>query len=233
MRLVSIPAIVAAMTLACSDSVAPVKAATIDVSSIADQKAFAGTTVDSDPEVLVRDGSSSPLAGIRVKFTVVAGGGAVTHSTDISDAQGRATAGQWILGVSAGANTLVANVEGAGPVQFHAEGVAVPAGTFQLVTVNGEPLPFPDWLDGIPLVGGTFRLTASKAFELVLVETFFDSPFELQTEGSFVPRLPSSFSFYVGTRHWHDGTIRGDTLTVNWADGDDPLTLVFIKETSQ
>ena len=169
---------------------------------------------------------------------MTAGGGTVTHATDVSDAHGRATAGRWILGPSVGVNTVVASADGARSVRFNAEGVtfptgvAVPTGTFQLVTVDGNPLPFPGWIDQIPLVGGTISLTDSWNFKLVLQMDFNGSAIESQIGGIFVPRLPSSFLFYTRGRPWENGTIQGDTLTIPFSPTGE-LLLEFIKAKSE
>jgi len=225
---------IAVVSVACSDSIAPPSAKTIELNSIANQRAFAGLAVDRDPEVLVRDANGSPIAGVPVKFSVTAGGGSVAHATAISGPEGRATAGQWVLGRSAGVNSLVASVNGAGSVRFDAEGVAVPTGTYKLATVNGDSLPFPEWLDQIPLVGATLTLSSSRTFTLVVQTTFANSLVEWQTVGSFVPRLPGSLSFYLGTALWKEGTLQENELILDWApDVTGSLTLKFIKENSQ
>ena len=64
--------LVASVTTACRDSVAPPKAATIEVNSGADQQGFTGEFVTENPEVLVRDGNGQPVAEVTVKFAVTA-----------------------------------------------------------------------------------------------------------------------------------------------------------------
>jgi hypothetical protein len=63
-----------------------------------------------------------------VTFTVATGGGSVTGATVNTNANGVAQVGSWILGGSAGTNTLTATVAGAGiagnPVPFTATGAA-------------------------------------------------------------------------------------------------------------
>jgi hypothetical protein len=95
-------------------------------------------------------------------------------------------------------------------------------------------LPFPEWLDQIPLVGATLTLSSSRTFTLVVQTTFANSLVEWQTVGSFVPRLPGSLSFYLGTALWKEGTLQENELILDWApDVTGSLTLKFIKENSQ
>src|SRR5258708_30972709 len=128
--------------VACTETTALPKAATIVVNSVADQQGFAGDFAPENPEVLVLDANGQPIAGTTVKFAVTAGGGSISNVTTVSGPQGRATAGAGTLGPSLGVNTVGGSVDGVGSVQFEAEGVPVPAGTFQLVTIDGFPIPY-------------------------------------------------------------------------------------------
>jgi hypothetical protein len=73
-----------------------------------DQSAVAGHAVSVRPAARVTDAYGNPLAGIPVTFTASAGGGAVTGSTAVTDANGVAAVGSWALGAP-GANTLTAS----------------------------------------------------------------------------------------------------------------------------
>ncbi len=72
------------------------------------QSAQVSTAVAIAPSVRVTDSDGGALSGRRVLFTVAAGGGSVTGDTTTTDANGVATAGSWVLGATAGTNTLVA-----------------------------------------------------------------------------------------------------------------------------
>jgi hypothetical protein len=64
------------------------------------------------------------LAGVNVTFAVTGGGGTVTGASQVTDASGKATVGEWVLGPNTGANTLTASVAVSGvtgnPVLFSA-----------------------------------------------------------------------------------------------------------------
>ena len=64
-RLSPLAVIFTFLVAACSDSVAPPKAATIEAYSPGDEEAFAGAYVPFDPQVLVRDENGAPVAGLR------------------------------------------------------------------------------------------------------------------------------------------------------------------------
>ena len=120
----------------CSDSnpssvSLPPPVGSIAPSSPTTQSAPVGTEVPSLPSVTVEDTNQAPLAGVTVAFAVTAGGGTVTGASQVTDASGKATVGEWVLGPSAGTNMLTASVAGAGvpgnPVTFTATGTGGPA----------------------------------------------------------------------------------------------------------
>jgi hypothetical protein len=226
------------LSTGCADETHPsgptsLPATTIEVNSVADQQGFTGDFVSENPEVLVRDGNGQPLPGITVKFAVTAGGGSVSNATTVSGPQGRATAGAWTLGPSVGVNTVVGSVDGVGSVQFRAEGVPVPSGTFQLATVDGFPLPFTD-ADGDDVVGGTFTLNVAKSYSFVQrIRTSDGAVNQGETSGSFIAKWPNGLSFFFNGFPWIDGTLQGDILSVGFWDYSDNLhSFSFVRETS-
>ena len=80
----------------------------------------------SRPSVTVEDTNQAPLAGVTVTFAVTGGGGTVTGASQVTDASGKATVGEWVLGPNTGTNTVTASVAGSGitgnPVTFTATG---------------------------------------------------------------------------------------------------------------
>ncbi len=88
------------------------------------QAAMVGTAVPTAPSVVVRDGAGNPVPGLSVTFTVTGGGGTVGTATATTSASGVASAGSWVLGPTAGPNTLTASVAGitAAPVSFRGTG---------------------------------------------------------------------------------------------------------------
>jgi hypothetical protein len=103
------------------------------------------TELPADLVVQVLDASSNPVAGVAVAWVVGAGGGAVTPTTSVTDAGGRASAA-WTLGSSPGSNTVSAVVSGIGVVEFHATASAGAAARLRIQTqpsasaVSGAPL---------------------------------------------------------------------------------------------
>ncbi len=85
------------------------------------QTAAAGSAVSTPPAVQVRNAQNTPIANVRVRFTVGTASGAVTGELQTTGADGIARVGSWRLG-AAGINTLTATVEGA--------------------EINGEPVEF-------------------------------------------------------------------------------------------
>ena len=114
---------------ACSDATAPRTPAALESIAGDAQTAVAGTAVAVRPAVRVLDGSGRPLEGVRVRFVVDAGGGEVTGGSPTTGADGVASPGAWVLGTTAGANVLVAQLDGLAPVRFEADAVAGEAAT--------------------------------------------------------------------------------------------------------
>lgn len=76
------------------------------------QTAEVGEALATPPVVTVRDAHDNPVAGVAVAFAVTAGGGTVASDTTTTDAEGKASAGGWTLGPTAGTQTLRATVAG-------------------------------------------------------------------------------------------------------------------------
>ncbi len=76
------------------------------------QSAPVGTAVSTAPSVLVTDANNNPVSGVSVTFAVASGGGSITGGTATTDAAGIATVGSWMLGTTAGANTLTVTSAG-------------------------------------------------------------------------------------------------------------------------
>lgn len=90
------------------------------------QTATAGTAVATSPSVKVVNGSI-PVSGVEITFATT--DGSVTGATQTTGADGIATVGSWVLGTTAGSNTLTATGAGltGSPVTFSATGTAGPA----------------------------------------------------------------------------------------------------------
>ena len=112
------------------------------------QSAPAGTSVRGVVCVIVTDANNKPVAGVSVTWGSLSGGGSVTGADQITAGNGIATLGGWILGTSAGTNTVIAASQGLPPVTFTAQAVnglppqfASPPQTPPPV-VAGQPMTF-------------------------------------------------------------------------------------------
>jgi len=76
------------------------------------QNAPAGTGVETAPAVKVLGRTGEAIAGVRVTFQVVEGGGTVTPAAVVTDASGIAAVSSWTLGPAPGSNQLAASVSG-------------------------------------------------------------------------------------------------------------------------
>lgn len=103
------------------------------------QTAAPGAAVATAPEVRVTNSQGQGVSGVAVQFSVMSGGGSVASPNTTTNSQGRASAGTWTLGASAGTQELRATVTGVGAVTFTAtaEQPAAPA-SLQIVSGNGQ-----------------------------------------------------------------------------------------------
>jgi hypothetical protein len=104
------------------------------------QSATVSTAVTNLPSVIVKDASNNPVSGVRVIFAVANGGGSITGGTATTGTNGVATVGSWILGTTAGTNTLTATngtLLGS-PVTFTATGTAGPATQIAINAGNSQ-----------------------------------------------------------------------------------------------
>jgi len=81
----------------------------------------AGGPAQGMVRAVVQDGSGNPVPNVGITFVVTAGGGALSGSSQQTDAQGQATLGGWTLGITVGQlNTVEARVTGLVPAVFSA-----------------------------------------------------------------------------------------------------------------
>ena len=104
--------------------------------------------------VEVRDEDGDPIEGIRVSFSVTAGGGTVSPTSATTNAQGR-TQTSLTLGSERAINSVQARVNGVGPVTFDTS-------IDPVVHVSAANRPVMYWIDG----GALYRLAGAKAEQI-------------------------------------------------------------------
>jgi adhesin/invasin len=113
------------------------------------QTGLLGTSVATPPTVRVTDAAGNPVIGGTVTFAVVSGGGVATGLNQLTNSQGQAAVGSWVLGGRA-PNTLRATVTGSditgNPVTFTAQSASE-------IAVTGAPA-------GPISLGDDFTITA-------------------------------------------------------------------------
>ncbi len=98
-----------------------------------------GQPVAIKPSAKATDSFGNPKAVVTIVFAPASGGGSVSGGTQITDAGGIATVGNWTLGGSAGPNTLTATVQGtAVAVTFSATAVTAGAPTTVAVILGNN-----------------------------------------------------------------------------------------------
>ncbi|MGH7427129.1 MAG: hypothetical protein ACREJ4_01990 [Candidatus Methylomirabilaceae bacterium] len=104
------------------------------------QIGLVGFALNVRPGVRLTGTGNTPVPNVSVTFVAATGGGSVTGATVTTNANGVAQVGSWILGASAGTNTLTATVASGGiggnPVTFTATGAAA---AFSIVIQNVGP----------------------------------------------------------------------------------------------
>jgi adhesin/invasin len=134
----------------CSDTTAPRTPTFLQATTPVMQEAVVGTAVPVTPGVVVRDQDNNPMVGVSVSFAVTAGDGSLSPQAVVTGSDGRAAAGNWILGAAAGLNTVTASVAGLSVV-FSATGVLPPPVATTVAAVSamdqqalvGSPVPDP------------------------------------------------------------------------------------------
>ena len=109
-----------------------------------EQQGLAGIQLTEPFVVLVLDEHGEPIVGAVVTFAVTTGGGTLSAITATTDANGRAST-RLTLGSDAGANTVLATVEGLESVIFTAVGEESPfASLFDAFLGGGKRVALPD-----------------------------------------------------------------------------------------
>lgn len=88
------------------------------------QSGVVGEPLAVPPRVRLTDASGAPVVGGTVTFTTETLGGRVLQASAVTGASGEATSGPWILGVSPGAQELVATAASGVSVTFQATAAA-------------------------------------------------------------------------------------------------------------
>ena len=107
------------------------------------QSAPVNSPVAVPPSVKVVDAADIPVPGFSVTFAVTGGGGSISGADAVTNVNGFASVGSWVLGSSAGTNTLTAtasNLQGS-PVTFTATGIAAPPVQMAISAGNGQSVP--------------------------------------------------------------------------------------------
>ncbi|MBL8960443.1 MAG: Ig-like domain-containing protein, partial [Gemmatimonadetes bacterium] len=114
------------------------RASTVTAVGGVTQTASVGSAVPIAPAVRVADAFGNLVEGVAVTFAVLTGGGTTTGTVARTSSQGVATVGSWILGQTAGNQTLTARVEEGGvannPVVFTA--IATPGAAAAVAAVS-------------------------------------------------------------------------------------------------
>ena len=119
-------------------SLPPPAPTTLSIASGENQTGVTGEMLANPFVVEVRDEDGNPLSGVLVKFTIVTGGGSLSATTGMTDANGRAES-TLTLGSSSGTNSVEVSVEGISRTEvFSAEASLPPPEPTALSIVSGE-----------------------------------------------------------------------------------------------
>jgi adhesin/invasin len=103
------------------------------------QTAPVATAVPIAPAVFVEDAKHNPVPGVTVTFSIAAGEGQVINPVQMTDANGIATVGDWVLGTIKGATNTLLAVGGGFSETFSASTIAGPASpTTSVITLEKD-----------------------------------------------------------------------------------------------
>ncbi|HUF66499.1 MAG TPA: hypothetical protein VMM17_11055 [Gemmatimonadaceae bacterium] len=163
----------------CAGTTEPGGAATLSATTATALGGTAGTAVAPTPVVQVLGMNGAPVQGVTVTFEVTAGAGTVANATQVTDAQGTASAGTWVLGPAAGTHTLTASATGLTSVVFTAQAVANVCEVRTQIAVGGtanETLASGDCvISGAFADNYSLTTTASQAVEITMTSPEFDT----------------------------------------------------------
>jgi hypothetical protein len=207
-RRIALSLVICILGAGCGDHVHPLapttNAPTLFVRAVtpASLAGTVGTAVDPSPAVIVTDSAQHPLAGVPVKF-LASFGGTVTGSETLTDTDGIARVGTWIIGLSTSGRYSLTAIAGA-------------AGQARLEFVV-SPLPGPpkrlEWVDK---PAGTVRPSAVVSVAVGVYDAYNNG----------VPDVPVHFDIVEG-----GGTVAyavaftqnaGIATLTGWALGNEP-----------
>jgi alpha-tubulin suppressor-like RCC1 family protein len=160
-----------------------------------------GTTLAQDFVVRADDQSGNPVAGLTVTWSITAGGGSITPTTDVTDAAGLAQA-RMTLGPAAGVNTAQALIQGVTPVVFSATG-----------TVGGGPAPPSSPVSFRTIDAGSYHACAIGTTELAYCWGF-NQDGELGNGSTALSQLPTPVSGSLNFRQVSGGKYHSCAVTL-------------------
>lgn len=177
-------AVAAILLTACGDDPQVPSASTPTVAAALTGRV--GVVLQQEPSVRVTDKKGKNIKGLLVRWRVTSGGGKVSTDTSRTDAGGLALSGGWILGTTAGTQTLEAVVEGLPPTVFTATATPGPLTTMALVSPDNQ----------VAVVGSRLPISPS-----VRAEDSYGNP---------IAGIPVAFTLVQG-----NGSILGNPQTTN------------------
>ena len=172
--------------------------------------ATVASSVNVLPRVTVTDQYGNAVEGVTVTFEVVGGDGAVEEPTTVSNAQGQASPGDWILGPVAGTQSMEASSEGLTTVRFD-------------VTARAD---VPDSVDVVEMVATEGQVGDPIPGLVVEVRDRFDNPVantDLEARvvtggGQVIPPEPTTDEAGRATLDWVLGPTAGTQRLELYAD---------------
>ena len=146
-------------------AVVPINSQTLQLEAVVatELRGTVATPVSPVPTLIVKTPGGQPVSGIRINFSPAGGdefSGSVRNTTAVTNGQGIATPGQWILGTRAGTQELVATLLADGPtrsVTFKVQ--SAPATSAQLFVhwSADRQVGLPNWEVNAPAIWITDR----------------------------------------------------------------------------
>ena len=186
-RLASSAFLFVGLLAGCENSVEPTGQIELSLEAGGQQNANVGSAVAVAPVVKVVDRNDQPLAGVRVNFVIVSGGGSVTGTSINTDANGLAALGSWTLG-SVGENQLEARVGGVNPLVITAVGRCTAGSTIGVDQSAAGNLSSADcrFANGEFTDRYTLTTTTQRAIRFSQTSATVNSFLELQGPGNVV-----------------------------------------------
>ncbi len=190
------------------------------------QSAAPGATVSSPPSVILKDAYNNPVSGAAVTFTAASGSGTVTGGSQTTDTNGIATLTSWVLGTTAGTNTVTAT-SGTLTQDFTATSTGSTTASISTISppagARGKSVEITITGSGFTTTSGTVRLKRSGKENITATSYPVWNDTVIECKISKIPATADTGKWDVVVVTGHGEAVKADGFSIT-----EPVTLTSI-----